>query len=252
MILRRVIKHFRNQEWTAIFLDFLIVVVGVFVGLQVQQWTVERQRQSNERQYLTRLHGEIEVLIESRAHYDETRPRASGLLDEAVIILASGSDEDRLSGAHCTAIAASSHMTVPPADLPTIRELLSSARLGQISSTDVREAILTYTQHVARARDLIASVVNNAEDLSRRYPSLIKVHYGPVPNAQDGVWLNPVCDTVAMRKDNAFLNDLGNNAYHYKVYTTRAVLPVSRELGNLHKILDQTMAIKHDKAEAKQ
>ena len=28
MILRRVIKHFRQQEWTAIFLDFLIVVVG--------------------------------------------------------------------------------------------------------------------------------------------------------------------------------------------------------------------------------
>jgi hypothetical protein len=28
MILRRVIKHFRNQEWTAIFLDFLIVVIG--------------------------------------------------------------------------------------------------------------------------------------------------------------------------------------------------------------------------------
>jgi hypothetical protein len=38
MILRRVIKHFRNQEWTAIFLDFLIVVVGVFVGLQVSNW----------------------------------------------------------------------------------------------------------------------------------------------------------------------------------------------------------------------
>jgi hypothetical protein len=35
MILRRVIKHFRNQEWTAIFLDFLIVVVGVYVGVWI-------------------------------------------------------------------------------------------------------------------------------------------------------------------------------------------------------------------------
>ncbi|VAV98847.1 hypothetical protein MNBD_ALPHA05-849 [hydrothermal vent metagenome] len=39
MILRRVIKHFRNQEWTAIFLDFLI---GVFVGLQVSNWNDRR------------------------------------------------------------------------------------------------------------------------------------------------------------------------------------------------------------------
>ncbi|RCL88716.1 hypothetical protein [Hyphomonas sp.] len=38
MILRRVIAHFRKQEWTAIALDFLIVVIGVFVGLQVSNW----------------------------------------------------------------------------------------------------------------------------------------------------------------------------------------------------------------------
>ncbi len=38
MILRRIIAHFRKQEWTAIGLDFLIVVVGVFLGLQVNNW----------------------------------------------------------------------------------------------------------------------------------------------------------------------------------------------------------------------
>jgi len=34
MILRRIIAHFRKQEWTAIGIDFVIVVVGVLVGLQ--------------------------------------------------------------------------------------------------------------------------------------------------------------------------------------------------------------------------
>jgi hypothetical protein len=42
MILRRVIKHVKNQEWTAIAIDFLIVVVGVFVGLQVSNWNEDR------------------------------------------------------------------------------------------------------------------------------------------------------------------------------------------------------------------
>jgi hypothetical protein len=32
VILRSVINHFRKQEWTAIFLDFLIVVLSVFIG----------------------------------------------------------------------------------------------------------------------------------------------------------------------------------------------------------------------------
>ena len=50
MILRRVIEHFRKQEWTAIAIDFLIVVVGVFVGLQVNNWNelrVDRLRADN-------------------------------------------------------------------------------------------------------------------------------------------------------------------------------------------------------------
>ena len=250
MILRRVIKHVRNQEWTAIVIDFFIVVFGVFIGLQVQQWTVERERQSSERQYLTRLHGEVELLIESRAHYDRTRPITSKSLTEVVGILAAGSDGNELSQAQCDAIADSSYITVPPADLPTVRELLSSGRLDQISSTDVREAILIYTQHVARTRDLITVIADNEEDLLRRFTSLIKVQYGPAPDDLDGVWLNPVCDTSAMRKDATFMNGLGINAYQYNVYTTRAVLPVSRALGALHDTLDQVLSIKHTEVEA--
>jgi len=42
MILRRVIDHFRKQEWTAIGIDFVIVVLGVFVATQVSNWNATR------------------------------------------------------------------------------------------------------------------------------------------------------------------------------------------------------------------
>jgi hypothetical protein len=42
MILRRVISHFRKQEWTAVFIDFVIVVCGVFIGIQVANWNEAR------------------------------------------------------------------------------------------------------------------------------------------------------------------------------------------------------------------
>lgn len=38
MLLRRVIEHVRDQNWTAIAIDFVIVVIGVFVGIQVANW----------------------------------------------------------------------------------------------------------------------------------------------------------------------------------------------------------------------
>jgi hypothetical protein len=48
MILRRVTQHVRTQNWTAIGIDFVIVVVGVFIGLQVNvlnEARVESKRQ---------------------------------------------------------------------------------------------------------------------------------------------------------------------------------------------------------------
>ena len=40
--LLRVAEHIRTQNWTAIGIDFLIVVLGVFVGIQVSNWNAAR------------------------------------------------------------------------------------------------------------------------------------------------------------------------------------------------------------------
>jgi len=64
MILRRVIEHFRKQEWTAIFLDFIIVVVGVFVGLQVNNWNEARKDRALESAYLAGIAADLESDID--------------------------------------------------------------------------------------------------------------------------------------------------------------------------------------------
>jgi hypothetical protein len=42
MLLRRVIQHVKRQDWAAIFIDFVIVVVGVYIGIQVANWNDAR------------------------------------------------------------------------------------------------------------------------------------------------------------------------------------------------------------------
>jgi hypothetical protein len=59
MILRRIIKHVRKQEWTAIAIDFLIVVLGVFVGLQVNNWNEARAEDDLSREYLSRIRTDL-------------------------------------------------------------------------------------------------------------------------------------------------------------------------------------------------
>lgn len=55
MILSRITQALRQQNWTAVALEFLIVVVGVFVGLQVSNWNADRADQRLGRAYTERL-----------------------------------------------------------------------------------------------------------------------------------------------------------------------------------------------------
>jgi hypothetical protein len=80
MILRRVIKHFRNQEWTAIGIDFVIVVVGVFIGIQVSNWNIAKQQQERANIYSQRL------LTELKIEYDY----ANSLHDYSIATLEAG------------------------------------------------------------------------------------------------------------------------------------------------------------------
>jgi hypothetical protein len=56
MLLRRITKHVTDQNWFAVFIDFLIVVVGVFIGIQVANWNETRKDDAQEKDYLIRLH----------------------------------------------------------------------------------------------------------------------------------------------------------------------------------------------------
>lgn len=61
MILRRVIHHVRNQEWTAIVLDFFIVVIGVFFGIQVSNWNADRIEANRGAFFAERLKADLRV-----------------------------------------------------------------------------------------------------------------------------------------------------------------------------------------------
>lgn len=64
MILRSITKHVNDQNWFAVFIDFLIVVVGVFIGIQVANWNTASKDLAKEKVYLTRLSQELNVTIE--------------------------------------------------------------------------------------------------------------------------------------------------------------------------------------------
>src|SRR5215210_4261865 len=45
----------RKQNWLAIALDFVIVILGVFLGIQAANWNGARQDRAQERRYYTQI-----------------------------------------------------------------------------------------------------------------------------------------------------------------------------------------------------
>ena len=60
MILRRITANFRRQDWTAVVVELFIVVLGVFIGLQVQEWATARAEQQRADVLLQQLRGDLD------------------------------------------------------------------------------------------------------------------------------------------------------------------------------------------------
>ena len=90
MLLRRFMQHVKEQNWFAVGLDVIVVIVGIFLGLQVQQRYEDHQFAVNEVVLLGKLKSEIETnnrLSTLRVNY-MTKVRDSG--ERAVDFLDSG------------------------------------------------------------------------------------------------------------------------------------------------------------------
>lgn len=59
MIYKRVFDHLRRQDWAAVAIEFLIVVAGVFLGMQVSNWNEARAEDARATAYLTRIHDDL-------------------------------------------------------------------------------------------------------------------------------------------------------------------------------------------------
>jgi|GEM_PF-1016790 len=72
MIFRRIKAHIEKENWFAVFIDFLIVVVGVFIGIQVANWNETQQDRKEQYVILELLESDIQSdikLIESITGY---------------------------------------------------------------------------------------------------------------------------------------------------------------------------------------
>ncbi len=59
MILRRLSQSLKEQNWSAIWIEFILLVIGVFLGIQVANWNQEREANLKSKVFTERLRNDL-------------------------------------------------------------------------------------------------------------------------------------------------------------------------------------------------
>ena len=69
MILNRIVQNVRNQNWSTLGLELLVVMAGIFLGLQADSWTQSRSEKKELSTYLQALSDELGSTAWMRRNY---------------------------------------------------------------------------------------------------------------------------------------------------------------------------------------
>lgn len=241
MILRRITEHVKAQNWFAVGIDFVIVVVGVFIGLQVQQWADAQRQARMERIYTEKLQAEVLKLVATRAPLVEERNRVNEALATATRVLYDHQLQ-ALGDFECQSMAYSYVISNPTDDLAALIELQSTGQLAVFSHPRVSEALGAFLLVRARARDSLAGITRSQLNLHVRHPELVQIT-GP-SNIATGSYESGIfrCDLAGMRASPQFRNDFELNRTNYALHT-RDNARVDASLGELSKVLADVLGL---------
>ncbi len=143
MILRRVMAHVEAQNWTAVALDFVIVVVGVFIGIQVANWNAARATNARAIGYLERINDDLSLDIQFYEFDIEFRKIVAANGDVALSATGPSGDIDT-DWRTLTAFFNASQLSGRPNIDTTYAELISSGELALIANIELRGALSRY------------------------------------------------------------------------------------------------------------
>lgn len=168
MLLRRVIAHLRKQEWTAIAIDFLIVVLGVFIGLQVSNWNAARLAREAGDTYRARIVRDIET------NRDDMQARVAyfrQVKDFALRVLDDLEGSARLSDqAFLIAAYQASQIYPRPMSRATYDEVLAVGALNTLGDVETRDRISNHYVHIETSELTFRNVPPYREIVRRSMP----------------------------------------------------------------------------------
>lgn len=215
MLLRRITQNVKDQNWTAIGIDFVIVVTGVFLGIQLGNWNEARVDQSKERAFVERMRVDVDRARDQLAQFlGQREERMQTLLRVENMYFGDGEIEP-LSDWECRQFATMHLITLPPVAVPSIAEAFEGGKIDLLTDLKVIEALIIVEQSDDRLRTVISSMREGQPELARKYPEAISLVRATTRNnemnrifAAEGYQMAANCHFLDSTPSQAFLTDM--------------------------------------------
>lgn len=162
MLLRRITKHVRDQNWFAVGIDFVIVVIGVFIGIQVANWNDARSDRQLGQEYTQRLIVELEQDLAATRSLKHYYAQVLESVEEADRLLAEPDSDNK--ALVIAAYRASEYNDNPP-NTATWDEIVSSGHLKLLPTDAVKNGLGNYykfSERLTGSRDVRSSEYRKA------------------------------------------------------------------------------------------
>ena len=148
MILRRLATSIRKQDWFTVAIETLIVVFGVFIGVQLGNWNEARQQDIRAGQVMEQLAFELSEIEEQGDEYVQQYTSRVQSLQRLLEFFLSDEAEPEDFGQFEADLNAVATVSAPIPRAPTLVELLSSGETQLIWDTELRRDIIRFDQQM--------------------------------------------------------------------------------------------------------
>ena len=160
MILAKLAKALRRQDWQSVVVEILVVVVGILFALQVDTWNEGRKDRNLEQIYLQRLSVDLQGDIDGFKRLRRIFQEKFEFIEE----IKSGSRRERIERdphSWVERLRYSLYVSLPAVRAATFNEMAGSGQLAIIQDLTLRSALAEYYAEYTLMLGILAQPIGN-------------------------------------------------------------------------------------------
>lgn len=246
MILHKLGAAIRRQDWFQVVIEIFIVIVGIFLGLQVQEWYEAQEDRDQEAKYLTQLHDEVEEIELRYGSFISIIDERVAVLENILTNYSENGTFNNFGHADCNVMLVSHVLTNFISPITTIKELETSGRSQIIQSDEIRNLMVQHKMNEDFSDKFTTNLQSRATQFQEKYPQFFELN--KATTISSGIELTADvgnrCKVPTPELNIDFKNSLVANTGRYVAYSG-TVKRQFESLSELHRTLDQELGNNH-------